>query len=216
MDAESDRTAEFTRALASLKRRGCNLLLVGVADGDAHLEACANLMGDADGDRRRLFSFTDRNRNVADRLPTVATDATVIDYASPTRGVTTATASASPDVIDARTLPELADAISTTIDDIQREATLDPAVFRFCLDSLRPLVEEYDERQVFRFLHAVTREIADVEGMAHYHLPVPRDDDIVRDLEPLFDAVVELRASPEIQQQWHLTAEDITTGWLPL
>lgn len=215
-EEDRDRTAEFTRALASLKRRGSNLLIVGAADHDAHLGACTRLLGATGDSRTRLFAFTDRDRSITERLPGDPDAATVVDYASPTRSAAVAESGETPTGADARTLSELGAAISEAIDDIAANESLDPADFRFCLDSLRPLVDEYTEREVFRFLHGVTRDVRRVDGMAHYHLPVPIDDRAVRMLEPLFDAKVELRVAPDLQQRWHLHESDLSTDWLPL
>lgn len=215
-EQDCDRTAEFTRALASLKRRGSNLLIVGTADHEAHLGACTRLLGEGGESRRRLFAFTDRDRSVAERLPGNPDAAAVVDYASPTRSAASVEPTERPAVADARTLSDLATAISTAIDDIAAVEALAPADFRFCLDSLRPLVDEYTEREVFRFLHGVTRDVCRVDGMAHYHLPVPVDDQTVRTLEPLFDATVELRVAPKLQQRWHLHESELSTDWLPL
>jgi hypothetical protein len=51
--------------------------------------------------------------------------------------------------------------------------------------------------------------------MAHYHLPVADDAEVVQELSPLFDARVELRQTdgdvPE--QRWHVPAYDEATNW---
>lgn len=214
-EPEADRTAEFTRALASLKRRGSNILLVGAADCETHLGACAKLLGEDAPSRHRVFAFTDGDRSVAERSADPE-DATVVSYASPTRSAAATEAAGSARGVDARTLSAFGEAVSSAIDDVDARADLDPADLRFCLDSLRPLVEEYPEREVFRFLHGLTRDARRVDAMAHYHLPVPRDDATVRTLTPLFDATVEVRAVPELQQRWRLHEREIRTDWLPL
>lgn len=217
MAGDSDTTAEFTRALASLKRHGSNILLVGGPNRDAHLGACTRLLGEDTATRQRCVAITDGERNVAERLPGGAEGPTVIDYASPTRSTATEQAPTEVgDVVEARTLDGLATAIADEIDEAVARADLEPAEFRLCVDSLRPLVEEYTEREVFRVLHGLTRDVRRVDGMGHYHLPVPFDDATVRRLEPLFEATVEVRTAPDLQQRWHLTEQEITTDWLPL
>jgi hypothetical protein len=53
--------------------------------------------------------------------------------------------------------------------------------------------------------------------MAHFWLPRELDDEAVRVLEPLFDAVVELRLDgTELQQRWHFRDVDLTSEWLVL
>lgn len=217
MAGDSDTTAEFTRALASLKRHGSNILLVGDPDRAAHLGACSRLLGEDDATRRRCVAFTDSDRDAGARLPDGDGDATVIDYASPTRSTATAGATAqSGEVVDARTLDELATAIADDIDDAATHGDLEPAEFRLCVDSLRPIVDEYTEQEVFRVLHGLTRDVRRVNGMAHFHLPVPYEDTTVRRFAPLFEATVEVRTAPELQQRWHLTEGEVTTDWLPL
>lgn len=93
---------------------------------------------------------------------------------------------------------------------------LDPAELRVCLDSLGPLVAQNDDRKLFRFLHAVTRDVRRVSGMGHYHLSVPHDDEAVAMLSPLFDAVVEVRTRTDHEQRWHLQDPEFTTDWLAL
>ncbi|USZ68404.1 hypothetical protein NGM10_01370 [Halorussus salilacus] len=96
-------------------------------------------------------------------------------------------------------------------------ARISPAELRVCFDSLTPLVEDYGDRDVRRFLLGVTETVERVDGMGHYHLPARYDSEVVGSLSPLFDAVVEVRrADGEIQQRWHLSDPDIATDWLAL
>ncbi|MFC7177601.1 DUF7504 family protein [Halosegnis marinus] len=117
-----------------------------------------------------------------------------------------------------RDLAALGDAVAGLVDDAERAAGgLAPAQFRLCVDSLRPLVEEYDERELFRFLHAVTADVRAARGMAHYHLPLGYDAETARTLAPLFDAVVEVRDGDSgPRQRWHLDDAGVGTEWLPL
>jgi len=80
-----------------------------------------------------------------------------------------------------------------------------------------PLVTDHDYRDVRRFLLGLTETVERLDGMAHYHLPAEYDSETVETLEPLFDAVVEVRrVETEIQQRWTLQDPDLTTDWLPL
>lgn len=221
MGQGASETATFTQALASLKRTGSNILLVGAA-GDAQHGACTRLLGDeGEGPRERLFVRTG-DADVDERLP--QTETTVIEYESTTRS---AAASAAP---SAGTVPEparhrsvagLAN-LGTEMEDVITEATrrpggLEPAQLRVCVDSLRPLLEEHGEEAVFRFLHGITREIGQARGMGHFHLPVSYDDATVRALVPLFDAVIEVRTRGDgHEQRWHLREAGLVTDWLPL
>jgi hypothetical protein len=220
---ETTETATFTQALASLKRRGSNLLVAGAASGDTHADACSRLLGDSRADRTRVFVATDGHCSAADR-DTQTSDDWLVEYAAPTRG---ATAAATP-TADGPTLPGPATEVS--VDDLPSleravgdaiEAagsdSLAPAELRLCFDSLGPITDEHDEETVVRTLHALTSEVRSVRGMGHYHLPVALDTQIVRTLRPLFDGVVEIRTQGErAQQRWHLNETDISTDWLDL
>lgn len=211
-------TAAFTGALASLKRRGSNLLLVGAAGEATHGDACGRLLGDDTAERRRLFVRTEGEGATARHG--VADDAAVVRYESTTRSTAAASAGSSSTDRDrrARTLPQLGEAVTDAIETLEESAGgLAPAELRVCFDSLRPLVEEYPEQEVFRFVHAVTADVRGVNGMAHYHLPVAYDTGTVRTLAPLFDAVIEVRSGPDCpQQRWHLRETGVSTDWLQL
>lgn len=217
---EATKTATFTQALASLKRRGSNLLLVGAANDHTHGEACRRFLGEDSTDRRRLFVFTDRDRCSADRPSTVAGEAAVIQYDTPTRGAAAAVGSQADSLRPHQHVSDLAGlgaAVNESIEEFQRPGDLDPADLRLCFDSLRPLLEDHDEQEMFRFVHALTSDVRSARGMGHYHLPVAFDNATVRTLSPLFDAVVEIRSHDSgPQQRWHLRDADITTDWLTL
>lgn len=213
-----DGTVAFTRALASLKREGSNVLVTGAGAGDAHGEACVRLLGDSVGDRRRAVVATERGGCV----PTHAlpADARTVHYETATRS-----AAAAPDAREFAPAPDrvadlasLGDAVTDLVEDADRDVGgLAPAQFRLCVDSLRPLLEEYDERELFRFLHAVTADVRAARGMAHYHLPLSYDTETVQTLAPLFDAVVEVREGGSgARQRWHLSDAALDTEWLPL
>ena len=214
----SDETVAFTSALARLKREGSNLLVVGGASDVAHAEACDRFLGDEIGDRRRTFVSTERSSCVSADVP--HDDADRIRYESPTRSAATTGTADGPE-LPTDGVTGLSELGATVVDSIratdEEVGGLEPAQFRLCLDSMRPLLEEYAEREVFRFLHAVTNEVRAADGMGHYHLPVAYEDETVRTLEPLFDAIVEVRVGPDdAQQRWHLRDVEADSDWLPL
>lgn len=220
-------TATFAQALASLKRQGSNLLLVGPAYEEAHLPASRRLLGTEEGEteRTRLLVVTDGSASDERRLGDISPGTVrTIRYEAPTRGgATTATTpdsagSGSDTATHPPSLASLCRSIDGTVGDLAAErGELAPAELRVCFDSLVPLLETFEEREVFTFLHALTGVTRAVGAMAHYHLPVERDDPLVRTLTPLFDAVIELRMGPEgPQQRWRLTDEDVVTEWLPV
>jgi hypothetical protein len=115
-------------------------------------------------------------------------------------------------------LRDLGEAVEETVESFEAEAgNLSPAQLRLCFDSVTPLVTDHDYRDVRRFLLGLTETVERLDGMAHYHLPAEYDSETVETLEPLFDAVVEVRrVETEIQQRWTLQDPDLTTDWLPL
>lgn len=73
---------------------------------------------------------------------------------------------------------------------------------RVCFDSLTVLLQYVDVERAFRFLHVLSRYLADVDGSLHVHLdPATGDDEAVATLASLFDAV----ASYE-EGDWSVTA----------
>ena len=94
---------------------------------------------------------------------------------------------------------------------------LDPAELRVAFDCVGPLLSEYPQQAVFRFLHLLTYQIRAVNGTGHVRLSRPLDSDPVRVLAPLFDAVVELRLDgTEAVHRWHFRDAAVTSEWLPV
>lgn len=224
-EPSSGGAATFAKALASLKRQGSNLLLVGPAYEGAHLPASRRLMGDADTPRERLLVLTDRDAAREARLPDDVEPVRTVEHRSLTRSVATSPSPSpgplSPTGPDGEPSDPLVSLGNEVADEIEaaneRVGGLAPSQLRVCVDSLGPLVEEHDPERLFAFLHAMTRDVTRVNGMAHYHLPVPADADEVKLIEPLFEAVVELRAGTNgPQQRWRLTDGRGSTDWLPL
>lgn len=223
-------TATFSRALASLRAEGSNLLIVGEAHDTARSQACQRFVGEPGGDpRRRLFVRTEPSGIATDVMresytQTGPESTKVVEQVNQFRSAAAETStSASASLIPRTTVPggdlsALGETILSGIDAFEAATGgLDPAEFRLCFDSLRPLFADHDDEAVFRFLHTVTASVKDVAGMAHYHLPVPRDSETVDLIAPLFDAVVEVRIEDSYpQQRWELRDEGVTTDWLSL
>lgn len=221
-----EETTELIQELDALKQRGSNLLLVGSRMPATHRAACRQFLGDADAEpRRRVFALADPCTSLEDRFPDGTGDPDrhrVVRYGTRSRSAAAARTDPSPSrsepSVEHDDLGDLGLAISTAITDAEAESGgLSPAELRLCFDSLTPLVSEYDPDAMFRFLHLLTHRIRSVDGMAHYHLTSDRDDRTVALLEPLFDAVVELRPCENgLQQRWYLRDSGLTTGWLQL
>lgn len=61
-----------------------------------------------------------------------------------------------------------------------------------CFHSLTPLLQYVDVRRLFRFLHVLVGRLAQGGAVAHFHMdPTAHEEETLRTLEPLFDAVVE-------------------------
>lgn len=214
--------AAFAQALSALKRRGSNLLVVGGTMEGAHTDACDRLLGeDEDPPRRRVFVHTDGTTGCDPATHAAAGDRTrVVTQRTETRSVAAGRPSA--DGAATRQVPEsdlgeLTDAIADAVVDLEPADGYDPAQLRVCFDSLLPLLAGHDEEAVFRALSMVTARVRQADGMAHYHLPVGVDQETVSLVEPLFDAVIDLRVrggTPE--HNWELVERDVTSGWLPL
>jgi len=220
-DGDSSR---FTRWLADLKQTGSNILVTGEVPDKVSAAASRKLFG-WDKRRFRVLALTDRSITDSHaRLPDEASfdDPTtwVIDQRRGERSVpATATGVASdlgaPATDDARDLcEEMCAAVDFYAD---RTGGLDPAELRVGVDSLFPLVQE-DRSATERVLGTLGDAVGDVQGMAHYHLRVPDDDEVVDDLMGLFDARIELRKLPNqnAQQRWHAPDIDATTSWMEL
>jgi len=215
-----DSTA-FAQTLSSLKQEGSNILLVGRTSGEAHHAACERLLGDGDDPRRRLYVYASGNESCG--VPPTAPRA---DDSAHVVAQTTDDGDASheglPDgiektVVSNDLLASLGAEVIDAIADYDGEYDMAPAELRLCFDSVTPLLREHKSENVFRLLHMVTSRVREVDGMGHFHLPLGRDSDYVHLLEPLFDAIVEVRECEDgLQQRWNLRDKGTDTGWVDL
>lgn len=228
-----DGESAFSRRLAALKREGSNVLVVGAVPDDLHLSVDRQLLNGSSPQRRRLLVFCGVEPAVGDRLPADAPREEaylqVIHHALFERSAAGATADGAggtaptppgPNSPTEQTvrgdLGDLGAAIAETTDVFEAlTGGLDPAEMRLCLDSLDSLVAEYERSRVTGFLHLLTGRVRRANGLAHYHLHADPDARILGLLEPLFDAVVELRVTDDrAEQRWRL--DDVTSGWFPV
>lgn len=91
-------------------------------------------------------------------------------------------------VDDPRDLP----AISTTISECCEEwASVDEQIV-VCFRSLDGLLKRTSLMRVFHFTHIVTKRLASVDALAHFHLdPSNHPDAVIQTLRTIFDEVVE-------------------------
>lgn len=220
----SEKTPRFRKWLANLKQVGSSILLTGEVPHEVSARASRKLYGRADR-RFRILGLTDRTiTNTDTRFPDGASvdDPTtwVVDKRCGERSAQAAAAPTESDMElpEADNAQQLCEEIQKAVDFYDDEAGgLDPGELRIGIDSLFPLVEEDLEatEEALETLHSKVRE---VQGMAHYHLRVPDDDEIVDELMPLFDARIELRKRPhqEPEQRWYSPEADAKTPWMEL
>lgn len=219
---------EFAAYLNELKERGSTLLVVGELPTGCYDSFCSTMFGASTSRPRcRLTVTTGRSASVEPRVerddPTSTSGISARHIISTlgTRRAAAATAATTGNdavthVDDGTSLSELGITISREIQEFEdRRGELDPAELRVCFDSLRPLIEEYGEAAVFRFLHVLNGRIRGVSGMGHFHLQVDVDDPLVDTFEEIFDAVIELRRRNErLAQRWHVRKRDFTSDWI--
>ncbi|WP_266078868.1 DUF7504 family protein [Haladaptatus caseinilyticus] len=209
-----DVAVEFSQILHQLKHHGCNLLLVGSVPDSVLSCASRKFFGDPEERRFRIVALSGSSRTTVEkRLPTVASaDETVII----THATELSDAEFSSSVHVEAGVPKLSNAVSSAITSIETEDDLEPGELRVGLDSLESLLERYCPDLVHQFLGVVTEQIRDANGMGHFVFPRDYDHELVTDLAPLFDGVVEYRVDRGGQERWHFPASDIRSPWLPL
>jgi hypothetical protein len=211
-------SATFAQTLSELKREGSNLLLVGQTGCPAHRVACRRFMGyEGEDDRHRVFVMTRDAEQCAELPAEAAVDGstTVVRHADSEVG-RPLPPTAEDLVVDSDLLSALGTTVLEAVDDIEAATDdLEPSELRLCLDSVRPLLQQHRSETVFRLLHMVTSRVRQSNGMGHFHLRLDHDNDYVRLLEPLFDAIVEIReAEGTVEQRWHLRDSEVTSDWL--
>ncbi|WP_256300289.1 DUF7504 family protein [Haloarchaeobius salinus] len=215
----------FAQTLSALKREGSSILLVGRTSATAHRAACGRLVGDSGEPRQRLYVYTTGTETCGQGPSTDHRGETRILSQENEAGV-----SASPEgvpddieetVVGPQLLSTLGTAIIDAVDEMEADHELEPGELRLCFDSVTPLLREHKSQNVFRLLHMVTSRTRQADGMGHFHLPLDRDSDYVHLLEPLFDAVVEVRRTEDgdeerLEQRWHLRDRDAESGWIEI
>lgn len=225
---DRDERDEFIGKLKRWKYEGCSILVVGGAL-DLLRETSDLLLGESGNDRYRLVVRTDATPgSVRDRLPAAeagASDRTrIFDFGSVPRS---ATASAATATTEHERIPEVP--VRGDLDRLYEELTetmaafeahndgLPPSGLRLSLDTLRPLLAEYDREAVGHWLHHVNSATKSYGGIAHYLLPKPYTSEAVRDLQGQFEAVIEVEPyddeGAERKERWHVPDADITTPW---
>lgn len=211
-------SASFGDVLASLKRRGCNLLVTGEVADNVAARATRKLFGTPAEPRERVLALADASVEepvtyLPGNLYPHHDGVELVDFRDVGRAV------ANGECVDGgagRSLAELGDDVCDAVE--RRGSDLDPAQLRVGLVSLRPLVERYDESAVDTLAERVTDSVGGVSGMAHYHVGTADDAAVVDELAPHFDARIELRQLDGMipEQRWHVHEYDAETGWVTL
>lgn len=207
----------FAQRLEELKREGANLLLVGDTTREAHTAASQRLLEGPEADHRHVFVFAE-GAGICTDLPDQADPETtrVVTQAAGGERASGWSADIPETVVEDPEPSALATATVETVNDLHDD-DLDPGDLRVCFDSITSLVRDNDSEDVFRTLHLITTRVRQLKGLGHFHLQIDRDEDYVRLLEPVFDAVVELRvADGAPQQRWHLRDSEVTSDWIGL
>ncbi|WP_266075602.1 DUF7504 family protein [Haladaptatus caseinilyticus] len=207
---------QFTEWLAELKTSGSNLLVTGDVPKETSAGFSRTLFGQ--GRRSRLLALTNPTTlDAGSYLPVHPTtgNTRIFDRRTEHRGTTSDSVNERVSDLDRETLrSELISAISRFDDE---NGGFAPAELRLGIDSIDMLTGGEDIVSFSQFLRGLTAIVRGVNGMAHYHVRVPDDDQLVEDLSPLFDARIELRKRPGVaEQRWHVPDLDETTYWVQL
>ncbi len=215
--------ASFQAWLQGLKQQGSNILVTGDVPDLVSANAARTLFGD--GRRYRILGLIDRTITAPEsRLPEVAdvydSRTWVIDQRHGERSVPPAAIEVTSHLepLQQENVHQLRDEVQTAISFFEEHfGALDPAELRVGVDSLYPLVQR-NVPATIQSLRTLTATIRGVSGMAHYHLRVPDEVEIVEDLTPIFDARIELRRRPGMkpEQRWHVPDLEETTVWVEL
>lgn len=216
----------FEDALAAMKLRGSVSLVVGNVPPEAYRRVSEQMLGDPSTgvERRRLLVVPDAERESAlERLRATGradpSYARVVTTDGTARSAVADDGGCSAPAVD-RVDGSLGGVGGAVTDAIARFETvaggLAPAELRVGVDAFAALNGGGTET-AFGFLHVLGRQVRDADGMAHVRLARAYDSRVVRTLEPLCDAVVELRLDGyRLEQRWHLREEEIVSDWLPV
>ena len=223
---DRDERDEFIGKLQRWKYEGCSILLVGDAL-DLLRQTSELLLGDENSDRYRILVRTDAGwQSIYDRLPETSTSnarnqTKILDYDSLPRSATTDAPTDQekiPEVPVYGGLDRLYDEITETMEEFEfQNDELPASALRLSVDTLRPLLEEYDHEAVRRWIHHTDNATKSYQGIAHYLLPKPYGSKTVQRLQGQFEAVIEVRPyddeGAERKERWHVPDCDITTPW---
>ncbi|MFC7079267.1 DUF7504 family protein [Halorussus caseinilyticus] len=202
----------FAQRLAELKQTGCSILVTGTVDEDGFGEQLALSFGGPD--RKQVLVTPHEPRNPGRVLPDgVTADMESVRLVSGEQARRAATAE--PGMADG--LGVVSDDILAAVNELGDEYDLAANDLRVGVTALDQLGTDVGSESVRRFVRTASQCVSLVNGTLYCQF---RDDPeraaYLLDGE-LFDARVELRSQPEqVEQRWHLPADDITTDWIPV
>jgi len=203
------------RTFQELKRRGAQVLVIGDVPEAVSRRATRRLLGHPDEERHRVLALTDSGVDDAAWFPGAHgpdDDGITLVGERELRGA----AAADPATEPSRPETTVLRRINAEISEWEPAETPPPAVLRVGVYSLETLLEARGIDAVRTLTARLTSAVRRVRGIGHYHLPRAPDTDAVADLEPVFDARLELRhAGTGPEQRWHLPDRG-TTSWVAL
>ena len=215
---------DFETYLRTLKHHGCAILVTGEASRDVFAAMTRRLLGAPSEHRERLLALTntttsDAGQLLPDGIGVEDSDVQVLEYSSATR--TTATeSSSSPTSMSGRSdLVEFQNDICDAVEGLSAESDgLAPGNLRVGVMDLCPLVSAYEMETVAEFVRTIGSSVLRARGMAHFSLPTQAHNPIVADLQPEFDARIEIRkgnGDPPVHR-WYVPEHDLTTPWVEI
>lgn len=210
---------DFESFLRALKRHGCNLLVTGEAGEEAFAAMTRRLLGVPSQRRVRLLALTNARIENVERLLPDGIGATgrgveVLRHGSAVRGT------AATDISPGTSSPPQSELVAFQDDVCDAVGTegLTPGELRVGVVNLCPFVSDYGTEAVAEFARTVGSEVLRAHGMAHYCLPAVDDAPVVAELQPEFDARIEVRKGNDSPptHRWHVPQHDLTTPWVEI
>jgi hypothetical protein len=209
-----DDAPSLSDVLAKLKRTGCTILVAG--ESRMAREAMSQrLFGAPDVPRHRVLLAPNGDYPVEPWLPRGVSPSHVktVSVCERDRSATAAHPDApSPQSID---LDTALDELHAAIADWSHR--FDPGVLRVGVHTADTLAEAYGREQALSFLEDVFERVRNRRGMGHVYLDQPTEHPLVDDVEPLVDAVVEVRFpdTHQPEQRWYIPQYGYT-NWVQI
>jgi len=200
--------------LAELKREGCAVLIAG-GSRMAREAMSQRLFGAPDRERHRVLLTPNGDYPVDPWLPrgVCRSRLKTVSVRESERSVTAARP-ASPDP-RATDLDAALDELDAAIADSPYR--FDPGVLRIGVHTADALTEAYGREQALSFLADVFERVRNRRGMGHLHLTQPAEHPLVDEIEPLVDALVEVRFpdTHQPEQRWYIPRYGYT-NWVQI